>query len=225
MTSVIGAARMSVACVLLCGALPAIAGAQTAEPAPAPQASSQGPLVLERIESGVVFAPDVKITDIDGDVGTLIGGYAGWLHSETFLIGGAGYWLVDGPGDLDMAYGGLLVGWSVNAGSRIRFGVRGLLGGGQADVSDTFTYPGHPTPRPDMRPGHGYPSYPAPGASVHMRWSDTFLIFEPQGVVTLRLFDRVGLDLGVGYRVIGADDYLNDRLRGVTGSIAIRFGH
>lgn len=60
--------------------------------------------------------------------------------------------------------------------------------------------------------------------SVRVRWSETFLIFEPQGIVTVKLFDRVGLDLGVGYRVIGADDCWNEGLQGVTGSIAITSG-
>jgi len=43
-------------------------------------------------------------------------------------------------------------------------------------------------------------------------------------VVTVRLLDRLGLDVGVGYRLIGAAGGVEDRLRGVTGSVAIRFG-
>jgi hypothetical protein len=213
--------------LLLAGSWATTASAQSGQPAPPRQTSQpqQGPLVLERVESGFVVAPDVKVTDIDGGVGTLVGGYAGWIREETLLIGGAGYWLASGPGDLDMAYGGLLLGWGASAGSRIRFGVRGLVGGGEASVSDTFSFPGRHVPYPDLRPGHGSPSFPAPAGSVRVHWTETFFIFEPQGVVTLRLLDRVGLDLGVGYRVIGAADGVDNRLRGLTGSVAIRFGH
>ena len=34
-----------------------------------------------------------------------------WLHDETFLLGGGGYWLVNGPNRTDMMYLGLVVGW------------------------------------------------------------------------------------------------------------------
>ena len=242
MTRTRKAAAVATACALVSFASIALAGAQPAaapEPAERPQAANPqaqpaapqpgapGPLVLEKLESGFVVAPDVKVTDIDGDVGTLVGGYAGWLADGALLVAGAGYWLADGPGDLEMAYGGVLVGWSIDAGSRIRFGARGLVGGGQASLSDTFSFrvPSFPFGR-DMRAGAGSFHFPGDGEVVMRRVSfdQGFFIFEPQAVVTVRLLDRLGLDVGVGYRLIGAAGGVEDRLRGVTGSVAIRFG-
>lgn len=64
MTSIRNATITGASCLLLVGAVPAVAGTESAQPAPPPQQPQQGPLVLERIESGFVVAPDVKGTDL-----------------------------------------------------------------------------------------------------------------------------------------------------------------
>src|SRR5205809_6251266 len=52
-----------------------------------------GPMVIERVHSGVLLAPDFKVTEVDGRTSELVGGYGGWLTDRTLFIGGGGYWL------------------------------------------------------------------------------------------------------------------------------------
>src|SRR3954471_23460513 len=77
-----------------------------------PQAgtAAAGPLVLERLDNGVVLAPDVKATSFDGQLGTLLGFSGGWLQENALFIGAAGYWLVDGSHDRVFALGRVLCG-------------------------------------------------------------------------------------------------------------------
>jgi hypothetical protein len=186
-------------------------------------ATPSGPLVLERVGSGVVAAPDFKIAEVDDTVGTLVGGYVGWVGDQRLLIGGAAYWLANGRDDLKMAYGGLLVGWTFNGDGRIAFGAKSLAGVGQATLSDTFVIRsiGRANDRPrDVR------FAPGAGGSVtrDFIFDRTFAVLEPQGHLVIRLTDTIRLDCGVGYRVIGAAGGFEERLRGASGSVAVRFG-
>ena len=63
---------------LLCSLAPSSAFAQTPVPA------GQGPMVVERVKSGFVFAPDVKVTEFDRRVWELI---AGVPYGETTTYG------------------------------------------------------------------------------------------------------------------------------------------
>src|SRR3954447_6836718 len=82
--------------------------AALAQSRPQPGTTAAGPLVLERIDHGVVLAPDVKAPSFDGQIGTLLGFSGGWLQENALFIGGAGYWLVDGSHDRELGYGGVL---------------------------------------------------------------------------------------------------------------------
>ena len=77
--------KRAFAAALMFGVLPIAASAQT-PPAAAP--ASQGPMIVERIHSGFLVAPDVKVTEVDKKTSELVGGYAGWVTDATFLIGG-----------------------------------------------------------------------------------------------------------------------------------------
>jgi hypothetical protein len=183
-----------------------------------PATPGGGPLVLERIENRFVVAPDYKVTAIDGDTGQLAGAYAGWLAEDTLLIGGAAYWLADGPADAALTYGGLLVGWNTPGERRIQFGARGLVGVGRAelarDVAGFARFGSRhrgtgPTPIPDAR-------------TVRVIGEDDFFVFEPQLALTTKLSKHLGVALGAGYRLTGYTEFAGDRLRGVTGSIALQ---
>src|SRR5438093_1008048 len=100
----------------------------------AQNAPTTGPLVLERIHDGFVIAPDYKVTTLDDNTAQLAGAYAGRTIDDRLLVGGAAYWLVDGPDRSKLTYGGLLVGWSIRNTGRIRFGARGLAGVGSATL-------------------------------------------------------------------------------------------
>jgi len=53
---------------------------------------------------------------------------------------------------------------------------------------------------------------------------DDFFIAEPQAIVSLRAYHWLHVDAGVGYRLIAGADTRNDRLRGVSGTISVKFG-
>ena len=73
---------------------------------------NRGPMIVERVHSGFLVAPDVKVTRVDRTTSELAGAYAGWLTDQTFFIGGGAYVLANGSRDRRMAYGGLVVQWS-----------------------------------------------------------------------------------------------------------------
>src|SRR5580765_5391970 len=106
---------------------------------PPAAAPANGPLVLERIHDGWLLAPDFKVTDVDNRTGELAGAYGGRVIDNTLLIGGAGYWLANDARDFKLAYGGVIVGWQSREFGRIRFGGRGLAGGGTATLGFDLT--------------------------------------------------------------------------------------
>src|SRR6185436_8954959 len=122
---------------MLASALVAItftSAAYAQDAAAPPPAPSQGPLVLERIHNGIVVAPDYKVTELNGDVAQLAGAYVGRVIDDRLLIGGAGYWLANGTRGSELRYGGVMIGWTTAPG-RIRFGARGLVGGGSGTLA------------------------------------------------------------------------------------------
>jgi hypothetical protein len=98
-------------------------------------------MIVERVQSGFLVAPDFKVTEVDHSTSELLGAYAGWLTDQTFFIGGGGYWLVNGAGERDMGYGGLVVQWFVRAKDPIAFSVKPRVGGGWTDTSTTRSRP------------------------------------------------------------------------------------
>jgi hypothetical protein len=208
--------RISFALLVL---LPVAALAQTAPP----------PLIVERVDNTFVVAPDYKVTDLDGTLGQLAGAYAGRVFDETLMIGGAGYWLVNGSRGDELAYGGLLVGWS--APERvvgIRFGARGLVGVGSGTLGRDITIRGGPAGIPDRRIRFGGATGSQPGglpapSSIRILARDDFFVFEPQVTAGASLFRHITLNLGAGYRLTGFTDALDDSLNGVTGSLALQF--
>jgi hypothetical protein len=61
-------------------------------------------------------------------------------------------------------------------------------------------------------------------ADTLFRVNDDFFIVEPQVDALWRITRWMRLDAGVGYRAIGGADLLHEQLRGVSGSIGLRFG-
>lgn len=198
---------------------PVGARAQTAPP----------PLIVERVDNAFAVAPDYKVTDIDGTFGQLAGVYAGRVFDETLMIGGAGYWLVNGSRGEELAYGGLLVGWSApERAVGIRFGARGLVGVGSGTLGRDFSIRGSPVGIPDRRIRFGGVTGSQPGSlpalsTVRILARDDFFVFEPQVTAGADLFRHVSLNLGAGYRLTGFTDALDDSLNGVTGNLALQF--
>jgi hypothetical protein len=177
-------------------------------------AQTPGPLVVERVRNPVVVAPDYKVTDLDGELGQLVGGYAGKLIDGSLFLGGAGYWLANGSHGDELGYGGFMLGWTMPAGSRIRFGGRGLVGFGVGQLGQ------------DVQVVRGRTSGGRGGApqigTVRVLASEDFFVFEPQADFVTRLSTHVGVNLAAGYRLTGFADHLDDRLNGTTGSVALQ---
>jgi hypothetical protein len=198
--------------------VPSLAQSTTAPP-------SRGPLVVERVKSGWLIAPDVKVTEMDDETSTLAGAYGGWITDNTFLVGGGGYWLVNRSDDHEMAYGGLVLEWLARTDRLLGFGVRGLVGGGVATLGATLSE----SPRTPGRGERG--DRDARGSRPDARFptgrvaiEEGFVIAEPQVNLLVNFTDRVRMSVGIGYRLIGADDFADDRLSGATGTIAVQWG-
>ena len=170
---------------------------------------SSGPLVLEPIQSRVVIAPEYKVTDVDGRTGQLAGVSIGVLTDESMYLGGALYSLANRSDDFELTYGGLLIGWTVPAGSKVRVGGRGLVGIGTATLGDEVTILER---RSSLT------------RRVTVRRQDDFVFAEPQAQLHLALASHAGIDATAGYRFAGMEDGLRDRLNGVTGALALQIG-
>ena len=187
--------------------------AQTAAPP-----ASGGPLIVEHVEKDFVLAPEFKAASFDGRAASLAGGYAGVLTDRTLLVGVGGYWLTNRADDFKMGYGGLVLGWTMPVGSKVRFGAKGLVGVGTATLGADVR-----VQSPMLRFG----SPQRPGLPLPMRrfvFSDHFLIAEPEFDVRLKLSRRLGLDVGAGYRFAGSTGALDDRVNGAIGSVALQIG-
>jgi len=202
-----------------------------------PPAPTNGPLVLERIHDGWVLAPDFKVTDLDDRTGELAGGYGGRLFDNTLLIGGAAYWLTNDARDFKMTYGGVVVGWQSREFGRIRFGGRGLAGGGSATLGFDINGQRNVTVggrAGDIRFGVTDPRVqtstraPVPvqlqTRPVRVIARDDFFVVEPQANISARITKAIGVSCGVGYRETTSGDILGDRLNGPTANLAIQFG-
>jgi hypothetical protein len=215
--------------------------AQPAVPPDQPTpAARPGQLTIERVEHGFVFAPDARITEVNGETAALAGGYAGWMTDRTWLVGAGGYWLANQDDNLKMAYGGLVVEYVARSHERIGFGVRGLVGGGTTTLGSTvgeyFGADGDiglPAPDPHRggasrmvrggRGNHGGGSFPI-GADTAILVSESFFIVEPQASVVWHFTRWARLDLGLGYRLTAGAGSLDEDLRGPSASIAVQFG-
>jgi hypothetical protein len=223
---------MRIAFVASALALPAGAFAQqTTAPPP------QHPLQVERIESGFVIAPDARFTKVNDRTATLAGGYGGWLMDQTLLIGAGGYWLVNDARDFKMAYGGAVVEWFVRGNRQAGISTRALVGGGRATLSNTFgeLLGARATSMNEVvRFGrdHGMGRYDRSGLdpltvpTTRVIYTDDFFVAEPQINGFIKVTDWLRFNAGVGYRLIGgtSNPNVDDRLRGLSGSVAIVFG-
>jgi hypothetical protein len=201
--------------------VPLAASAQSADDQ-TPQ--SQGPMRIERVHSGLLAAPDYKVTDVDHTTSQLLGGYAGWITDDTFFIGGGGYWLVNGSPNHEMAYGGVILQWLARTNRTIGYGVKGLIGGGEAELSTTVSqlvrvpaFGGFRfDPRIDQRVNQVI--------TTQVRTHEGFFIAEPQADLFVRVTNSMRVTVGAGYRLIGADHGASDRLRGAVGTIGFQIG-
>lgn len=188
------------------------AAAFAQQPAPA-----GGPLVLQPVRNDFVFGPDVKITDLGGNVGTLVGGYAGVLVDSQLFLGGAGYGLVyeQGSTHRHMGYGGFVVGWVFDPRRPVTVSAKTLLGFGESwQGNQSYYCTGR---RCDGYYGYGY------GYDYGYGVRSGFFVAEPELDVVARIGRNLRLMGGVGYRA--TDEPYGGHLHtgGVTGSFSVGF--
>jgi len=197
-------------------ALAVTAHAQPAQPAP---------LTVEQIQSGWLFAPDARATDLGGQTGALAGGYIGHMTDRRWVIGAGGYFLTNREDDFKLAYGGPVFEWLIRADRKIGFGVRTLVGAGSATLPlpiGAFINPrvfATNDRRRDTRTNLGQYD---PNSTIAVR--DDFFVAEPQVNVLWNLSPGQRLVFGVGYRVVGNAPLLGDQLNGVSGSVSFQVG-
>jgi hypothetical protein len=201
---------------LLLGATAMPAFAQPSTP-PAPPAQ----LVVEEIQSGWVFAPDARATDLNGKTGALAGGYLGHMTDRTWVIGAGGYFLTNRKDDFKLAYGGPVFEWLIRADRKIGFGVRTLVGAGTATLPRSVAdfYDPRALSRRDVRTTLRFPN---PDATIAVH--DDFFVAEPQVNVMWNLTPGQRLVFGVGYRAVANAPLLGEQLQGVSGSVSFQVG-
>ena len=191
--------------------LPIGAAAQTGEgtPAASQPPASQGPMIVERLHSGVLFAPEVKATLFDKKVAGLVGGSIGWVADETFFVGGGGYWMPErGHSDRELAYGGAVFQWFIQSSDRFGLSAKALLGGGRATLPGTFT---QILPLPPQReldrltPAQLAELLRSRTVTSAVRLRQDFVVAEPEVNARIGLARHVRLTLGAGYRFAGTD--------------------
>ncbi|MBS1817644.1 MAG: hypothetical protein JSU08_06930 [Acidobacteria bacterium] len=200
-----------------------------AAPAAHAQTPASGGLQITEVHSGLVAAPEVRFTSVNGRSATLAGGYGGYEVDRTFFIGAAGYWLTNRDRSFEMQYGGALARWTFFKEQPVSVSAGLLAGFGTATIartwSDLFGEPSATTLRlPDMRGVRSSTLVrPAISGSTPVRINDDFLLAEPQANVFVKLTPWMRLDVGAGYRFVDASRYMGDQLSGASGSIALRF--
>lgn len=215
----------SLAAAVLAAAVPTVADAQS-DPA---QVSSSG-LQISQVRSGLVAAPDIRVTEVNGKQATLAGGYLGWLTDKRLLIGGAGYVLANRADDFRMQYGGGLVRWTFFADRPVAISTGVFAGFGTATIArpygDLFDLPTAPAASaPAGRGPNGRIRFgTSPSADTPVRIHDDFTMAEPQLNIVWSITPWLRLDAGAGYRFIGNAHLTEQQLRGPSGSLALQFG-
>jgi hypothetical protein len=207
--------------------------------APSP---AQGEMVVQRVLNGPVFGTDVKFASVGGDWALYFGSSGGFVFDGRLLLGGGffmrldrGYpeketvcgWQSSGlssigrgcweyeysaPGDF---YGGLLAGWRVVGGGRFSLIARGLVGGGEAKI-------GWDGSERVVNPAVNGPEGEVPVEALRL-YDQPYFVFEPQVDASFIVGSHVVIGGGVGYRVIGHANGLEDRLKGLTAFASVRF--
>ncbi len=169
--------------------------------------------MVEGLRHGGFGGPAVKFTGIDGRFGVFVGGRGGWIINQTVAIGGGGYalanpsnfdHLTDGtgnPGRLEMAYGGLELGYSHRSQNTVHIALGLLIGAGGVAWE--------------------------PDGSAGTRLDDSVFIAEPEFSLVVRATRVLEVRLGVSYRLTRGVELLDlgdSDLSGPTGVVTLQFG-
>ncbi len=148
---------------------------------------------------GGYLGPDIKITELNGEINSLIGIKGGLLIQETLLLGGAVYGSLDdveGTDDI-LGYGGLYIDYFIGDPSDNRYSFNILIGAGRLDDPDDDDN------------------------------EDAFLVIEPGISTQLYINQHTRLNIGLSYRLVRGSDYVtisDSDLSGVSIGLNLNFG-
>ncbi len=172
-------------------------------------------LISGDFESGGFGGPGIKFTQMNGELGILVGGRGGWIINHTIVLGGGGYGLVneivskeilpDTTLNLDMGYGGFEIGYIHTSDKLLHYAIQILIGAGEVSHTDGKRYYG-------LNYNEG---------------SDTFFIIEPSIDFVLNVTPNFRLAAGASYRYISGvslSEITNSDLSGPSAQITLKFG-
>lgn len=190
------------------------------------QAQEQETLFSSPVEHGGFGGPVLKVSQIAGETGLLVGGYGGWLIGHRLMIGGGGYGLVTNiraeaaaedayspSGEklyLEFGYGGVMLEYIIAPSKLLHFNVQTLIGAGSAGYREDWY--------DDSWDWHG---------NYRDRHEIVFVL-EPAVHAELNLTTWFRVAGGVSYRYVNGIDELialeNSDFGGLSGNIAFKFG-
>ncbi len=162
------------------------------------------------VRFGGYGGPELGITSVNGDFGVMMGGRGGLIINNRWVIGGAGWRMVNNlkinemdarPLSLEMKYGGLLLEHLFPSRDIFLFSVNAIIGGGQVSLDEN--------------------------ESNQEIGLDRFFIFEPGANLVADISRHFRISLGVGYRFIAnarLGDIENSDLAGPTAKATLEFG-
>jgi hypothetical protein len=160
-----------------------------------------------KIHHGGYGAPEIKLTPIASNAGLFMGSQGGWIIDRTFVVGGAGYGLVNDvkptiggveSAPLSIGYGGFRGGFVLFSERRIHLTGGVILGGGAASAG----------PR-------------------EQKQSAGFFVVEPDVAAELNVRSWLRLTLGGSYRFTNTPEGTGLRaaqLSGPAATFAVKFG-
>lgn len=172
-------------------------------------------LISGDIESGGFGGPALKITTINGENAIMVGGRGGWIINHCFVIGGAGYGLVNnvnantpdtsrGLASIEMGYGGLDLEYIASSDDLLHLSIQLLIGGGGVGYKDD---------NDDMFNNH--------------HKTNSFFVLEPSVQANLNVTHFFRIAAGVSYRYVSGLTSVvstNADLSGPSANLTFKFG-
>ena len=168
-------------------------------------------LISEQAEVGGFIAATARYFDFNDEAGILAGGRVAMVVNHLLSVGLGGYGTAlkpspDGlPGldDIEIAYGGLFLEFTLKPHSVFHISVPVLVGGGQTSFTGSYV---------DPETGDD---------------SDTFVVVEPEFNLEFNVTRNWRLDLGVGYRHVngtGFAEVSDEDQSGTNWALTMKFG-
>jgi hypothetical protein len=179
-------------------------------------AEDEETLVRGKIEHNGFGALVVKLTEIHGETGVLLGLRGGWIINHKVVVGGGVYGLfndIQAKGisyderlDLDLTLGGFEFEYVSRSAKLIHYSLRALIGSGEVN------YIGHDRPIND---------------TLFYYHRESFFVAEPEVNLILNVTKFFRLGVGASYRFVSSvnlEGLTNSDLDGPSASLILKFG-